>query len=122
VRGALHTSWQRLNLWLTLVDTLLQALHMRWNGRRSQRPFWWGKGQSPETRVDFGWRCWGQHPQGSALKGHAAVLIGNLTSEVNAIMTSQVVERALWSRTMAWWNSTSRPREGEAHAPEGAPQ
>ena len=88
-----------LNLLLQLVDTLLQALPMRLNGRRSQRPFRWGKGQNPETRVDFGWRCWCQHPQGSALRGHAAVLIGNLTSEVNAIMTSQGVDRPLWSRT-----------------------
>jgi hypothetical protein len=30
---------QRLDLLLELVDTLLQALHMRLNGRRSQRPF-----------------------------------------------------------------------------------
>src|SRR5215510_14246990 len=99
LRGALHTSLQRLNLLLKLADTLLQALHMRLNGRWSQRPFCWGKGQRPETRVGFGWRCWGHHPQGSALRGHAAVLIGNLTSEVNAIMTSHAVERPLWSRT-----------------------
>lgn len=101
VRGALHTSLQRLNLLRKLVDTLLQALHMRLNGRWSPRPCGWGKGPRPETRIAFGWRCWGQPPQGSALRGQAAVLIGNLTSAVNAMMTSQAVERPLWSRTFS---------------------
>src|SRR5919198_2057389 len=102
LRGALHASLQRLDLLLELVDTLLQALHMRLNGRRSQRPFRRGKGQSPEARVGFGWRCWCHHPQGSALRGRADVLIGNLTSAVNAIMMSQAVKRPLWSRTLQW--------------------
>src|SRR4029453_7645197 len=93
LRGALHASLQRLNLLLELVDTLLQALHMRLNGRRSQHPFRRRKGQSPEAHVGFGWRCWCQHPQGSAMRGRADVLIGNLTSEVNVIMTSHALKR-----------------------------
>jgi len=43
-----------LDLFLEMVDTLLQALHMRLNGRRGQLPFRWGKGKSPGERVGFG--------------------------------------------------------------------
>jgi hypothetical protein len=99
LRGALHASLQRLNLLLELVDTLLQALYMRLNGRRSQHPFCRRKGQSPEAHIGFGWRCWWQHPQGSAMRGCADVLIRNLISEVNVIMTSHAVKKPLWSRT-----------------------
>src|SRR5919109_305625 len=105
LRGALHAALQRLHLLFELVDTLLQALHIRLHGRRSQRPFHWGKGQSPEVRIRVGLCGWCDHPQGSAMRGHAAVLIGNLTSEVNAVRTSYAVERPLWSRTFGQYVS-----------------
>ena len=91
VRGALHAALEWLDLLLELVDMLLQALHIRLHSRRSQRPFHGRKGQGPKTGVGMGWRCWCHHPQGAAMSGYADVLIGNLTSEVNAIMTLPVV-------------------------------
>src|SRR6266446_1400793 len=117
LRGTLHASLQRLALVLELVDPLLQVRHMRLHGRRRQRPFHWGTGQSPAIRVGCGWRCWCPHPSDSAIRGYTDVLIGNLTSEVNVIMTSHVVARPLWSRTVqellafAWLQTTFDKQE-----------
>ena len=54
LRGLLHASLQGLDLFLELVNALLQALHMSLNGRRGQLPFRCGKGKSPEDGVGFG--------------------------------------------------------------------
>src|SRR4029434_425103 len=72
---------------------------MRLHGRRRQCPFHGRKRQSPEGRVGFTWSCRCHHARGSAQRGGSDILIGNLTSKFNSIMTSHVVENPLWSRT-----------------------
>ncbi len=115
LRGAFQAPLQGIELVRELVDPLVPARPIRLPDRRSQRPCPWKKGPRPKTCVGVVWLCGCQHLPGAARRGDAEVLLGHLTSEVDAIMTSHMVERPLWSRTPR--GATASPTIGGLGAP-----